>query len=147
MTLHGLKPELVSQLPAPTSFDESIRKWRLEHHLTQAAFARLLGTTRKTVQRWEVGKEQPAGKLHQRLLEIMAGELVDDSRNAIAALDALCERTGWSAPRVAAQLGVHVTAVQRWRSGTRAPRRRTAEQILTLLESLNAKGTKPADGE
>lgn len=114
MTLRGVSPELVSQIPAPTSlFEESVRSWRRDHRLTQAGFAQLLGTTRKTVQRWEVGRERPSEKLHQVLLDVMAGDLVDESRNAIAALEALCKQTGWSTARVAAHVGAHASAVQR----------------------------------
>jgi putative transcriptional regulator len=57
-------------LPAKRSFKpEDIRRIRMANHVSQAAFAAILGIGKTTVQQWEQGQKKPSGPA-QRLLDL-----------------------------------------------------------------------------
>ena len=49
---------------------EDIRRIRKANHVSQAAFAAILGTGKTTVQQWEQGQKKPSGPA-QRLLDLI----------------------------------------------------------------------------
>ena len=49
---------------------EDIRRIRTANHMSQAAFAAVLGTGKTTVQQWEQGQKKPSGPA-QRLLDLI----------------------------------------------------------------------------
>ena len=66
-------------LPTKRAFrPEDIRRIRLANHVSQAAFAAILGIGKTTVQQWEQGQKKPSGPA-QRLLDLI-------DRNGLAAL-------------------------------------------------------------
>lgn len=42
------------------SFPETVKKIRTDTHLSQDAFAKLLGVSRATINRWEMGTQKPS---------------------------------------------------------------------------------------
>ncbi len=58
-------------LPSKRPFQpEDIRLIRISNHLSQAAFAAILGIGKTTVQQWEQGQKKPSGPA-QRLLDLI----------------------------------------------------------------------------
>jgi putative transcriptional regulator len=58
-------------LPAKRPFKpEDIRRIRIANHVSQAAFAAILGIGKTTVQQWEQGQKKPSGPA-QRLLDLI----------------------------------------------------------------------------
>lgn len=58
-------------LPAKPPFKpEDIRRIRMANHVSQAAFAAILGIGKTTVQQWEQGQKKPSGPA-QRLLDLV----------------------------------------------------------------------------
>ena len=58
-------------LPAKRPFrPEDIRRIRTNNHVSQAAFAAILGIGKTTVQQWEQGQKKPSGPA-QRLLDLI----------------------------------------------------------------------------
>jgi putative transcriptional regulator len=58
-------------LPTKRAFrPEDIRRIRLANHVSQAAFAAILGIGKTTVQQWEQGQKKPSGPA-QRLLDLI----------------------------------------------------------------------------
>jgi putative transcriptional regulator len=58
-------------LPPKKQFKpEDIRRIRMANHVSQAAFAAILGTGKTTVQQWEQGQKKPSGPA-QRLLDLI----------------------------------------------------------------------------
>jgi putative transcriptional regulator len=58
-------------LPAKQPFkSEDIRRIRMANHVSQGAFAAILGIGKTTVQQWEQGQKQPSGPA-QRLLDLI----------------------------------------------------------------------------
>jgi putative transcriptional regulator len=58
-------------LPRKQSFQpEDIRRIRMANHVSQAAFAAILGIGKTTVQQWEHGQKKPSGPA-QRLLDLI----------------------------------------------------------------------------
>jgi putative transcriptional regulator len=58
-------------LPVKRAFrPEDIRRIRLANHVSQAAFAAILGIGKTTVQQWEQGQKKPSGPA-QRLLDLI----------------------------------------------------------------------------
>ena len=51
-------------------FPEDIRRIRMTNHISQAAFAAILGIGKTTVQQWEQGQKKPSGPA-QRLLDLI----------------------------------------------------------------------------
>ncbi len=49
---------------------EDIRRIRMANHVSQAAFAAMLGIGKTTVQQWEQGQKKPSGPA-QRLLDLI----------------------------------------------------------------------------
>lgn len=49
---------------------EDIRRIRMANHVSQAAFAAILGIGKTTVQQWEQGQKKPSGPA-QRLLDLI----------------------------------------------------------------------------
>jgi putative transcriptional regulator len=49
---------------------EDIRRIRMANHISQAAFAAILGIGKTTVQQWEQGQKKPSGPA-QRLLDLI----------------------------------------------------------------------------
>lgn len=56
----------------------TLRRWRLEHELSQAQLASLLGVAWLTVQRWEAGVQNPPRYVFLALRELER-QLGDDS--------------------------------------------------------------------
>lgn len=52
-----------------------IRQLRDAMGLTRLAFANRLGTTERTICRWEIGKHQPRGELMRDAIAALAAEL------------------------------------------------------------------------
>jgi putative transcriptional regulator len=58
-------------LPSMRPFmPEGIKRIPTSHHMSQAAFAAVLGTGKTTVQQWEQGQKKPSGPA-QRLLDLI----------------------------------------------------------------------------
>lgn len=57
-------------LPVPDYSAKQIKALRLRHHLSQAAFARVLNISPSTVRQWEIGQKHPSGP-SKRLLQIL----------------------------------------------------------------------------
>ena len=58
-------------LPVKRAFrPEDIRRIRFANHVSQAAFAAILGIGKTTVQQWEQGQKKPSGPA-QRLLDLI----------------------------------------------------------------------------
>jgi putative transcriptional regulator len=58
-------------LPAKRPFrPKDIRRIRITNHVSQAAFAAILGIGKTTVQQWEQGQKRPSGPA-QRLLDLI----------------------------------------------------------------------------
>jgi putative transcriptional regulator len=58
-------------LPSRHPFQpEDIKRIRTANHMSQAAFAAVLGTGKTTVQQWEQGRKKPSGPA-QRLLDLI----------------------------------------------------------------------------
>lgn len=58
-------------LPTKRPFKpEDIRRIRMANHISQAAFAAILGIGKTTVQQWEQGQKKPSGPA-QRLLDLI----------------------------------------------------------------------------
>ena len=58
-------------LPAKRPFKpEDIRRIRIANHVSQAAFAAILGIGKTTIQQWEQGQKKPSGPA-QRLLDLI----------------------------------------------------------------------------
>ena len=58
-------------LPSKRPFrPEDIRRIRTANHVSQAAFAAILGIGKTTVQQWEQGQKKPSGPA-QRLLDLI----------------------------------------------------------------------------
>jgi putative transcriptional regulator len=66
-----LKTRSIS-IEAPPRFDaKSVKKLRSELRLSQNAFADVLGVSKKTVEAWESGRNEPSGSAC-RLLEVIS---------------------------------------------------------------------------
>lgn len=58
-------------LPSKRSYQpEDIRRIRLANHVSQAAFAAIMGIGKTTVQQWEQGQKKPSGAA-RRLLDVI----------------------------------------------------------------------------
>ena len=60
--------------PLKTYGSEEIRKLRLNLELSQLAFAGVFGVSKKTVEAWEAGKNEPSGPA-KRMLEIITKDV------------------------------------------------------------------------
>jgi putative transcriptional regulator len=62
------------EIAAPPRYDaESVRELRSELRLSQSAFAEALGVSKKTVEAWEAGRNEPSGSAC-RLLELVGND-------------------------------------------------------------------------
>lgn len=69
--LKGVKVNKVHINDLPAFEGKDIRSIRTRHNLTQSAFSRVLGVSKKTIEAWEAGKNTPSGPA-QRMLEVMS---------------------------------------------------------------------------
>jgi len=66
----GLKSHTITVAPLPDYKGKEIKEIRNELGLTQSIFAYVLGVSKKTVEAWESGKNNPAGPA-QRMLSML----------------------------------------------------------------------------
>ena len=70
----NLKSVKVSRIyinEVPAYIGKQIRDIRTKNNLTQMAFSKVLGVSKKTVEAWEAGKNIPSGPA-QRMMEVMS---------------------------------------------------------------------------
>lgn len=68
--IKGLKSHTINIASIPDYRGKEIKEIRNELGLTQSVFAHVLGVSKKTVEAWESGKNQPAGPA-QRMLSLL----------------------------------------------------------------------------
>lgn len=55
-------------------FREALRKYRIDHNLTQAQLSEKLKVSQPSVNAWEAGKSMPSKKIHQEIMILMQKE-------------------------------------------------------------------------
>ncbi|SFR11533.1 helix-turn-helix domain-containing protein [Desulfoscipio geothermicus] len=68
--LKGVNRHVVKIAPLPKYKAHEIKRIRLNLSLSQAAFANIIGVSKKTVEAWESGRNIPQGP-SQRMLELL----------------------------------------------------------------------------
>jgi putative transcriptional regulator len=69
--LKGVKVNRIYINEVPAYIGKQIKDIRTKNNLTQMAFSKVLGVSKKTVEAWESGKNVPSGPA-QRMMEVMS---------------------------------------------------------------------------
>lgn len=72
-SLKNVRKRRVTISPIPHYEGQSVKKIRDRLHLSQNAFAQIIGVSKKTVEAWEAGRNVPQGPA-QRIIDLMTKE-------------------------------------------------------------------------